>query len=154
MNIIEIKRMTWMKRAALIFLITVSSYFPSAYSGEVYKWIDADGKAHFSDTKPNSDTSKPLKLRVNSVSRADYSTSDGAGRGQVVMYSASWCGYCKKARAYFKENDIAYTDYDIEADRFAKINYDRLGGRGVPLILVGDKQMRGFSIASFERMVE
>ncbi|WP_198147347.1 glutaredoxin family protein [Gilvimarinus polysaccharolyticus] len=32
---------------------------------------------------------------------------------RVVMY-ASWCGYCKKARRYFRANNIPFTEYDIE----------------------------------------
>ena len=34
--------------------------------------------------------------------------------GKVVMYSTSWCGYCKKAKNYFEANKIAYIEKDIE----------------------------------------
>jgi len=72
----------------------------------------------------------------------------------VVMYSTSWCGYCKKARRYFKSKGIKYTEYDIERSTAAKWKYDRLGGKGVPLILIGNNRMRGFSVRRFDRLYE
>lgn len=71
---------------------------------------------------------------------------------QVIMYSTQWCGYCRKARNYFKEKGILYTEYDIEGSRLAKIEYDQYKGRGVPLIVVGGKTMRGFSANKFDQL--
>jgi len=70
----------------------------------------------------------------------------------VVMYSTSWCGYCRQARRYFKSKDIKYVERDIERSRLAKRTYDRLGGNGVPLIVVGENKMSGFSKRQFDRL--
>lgn len=70
----------------------------------------------------------------------------------VVMYSTSWCGYCRQARRYFKSKGIKYVERDIERSRLAKRAYDRLGGNGVPLIVVGENQMSGFSARKFDRL--
>jgi glutaredoxin len=64
---------------------------------------------------------------------------------QVVMYATSWCPYCAKTRAFFKHHAIEYTEYDIERDPEANARYRRLGGDGVPLILVGEVTVRGFN---------
>jgi len=63
----------------------------------------------------------------------------------VVMYATSWCPYCAKARAYFARNGIAYVEHDIEKSAAVNAEFRRLGGRGVPLILVGTEKMSGFS---------
>ena len=63
----------------------------------------------------------------------------------VVMYATSWCPYCAKARAYFARKGIAYVEYDIEKSAAVNAEFKRLGGRGVPLILVGKEKMSGFS---------
>ena len=68
------------------------------------------------------------------------------------MYSTSWCGYCRQARRYFKSKDIKYIERDIERSRLAKRAYDRLGGNGVPLIVVGENKMSGFSERQFDRL--
>lgn len=63
----------------------------------------------------------------------------------VVMYSTSWCPYCQKARAFFDQHNISYTEYDIEESSEAESRYRKLGGRGVPLILVGTEKIMGWS---------
>lgn len=74
--------------------------------------------------------------------------------GQVVMYSTTWCGYCKKAKAYFRKKGIRFREYDIEKSSKARLEYQALGAGGVPLILIGKQQgfhrLSGFSIARFE----
>lgn len=68
----------------------------------------------------------------------------------LVLYGTSWCGYCKRARFYLRENNIAYADLDIERNPAAERAYNRLGVSGVPVFVQGDRKLRGFSIASFE----
>jgi glutaredoxin len=67
-----------------------------------------------------------------------------------VMYATAWCPYCAKARAYFKRTNTAYVEYDIEKSADAHAEFKRLGGRGVPLILVGSEKLRGFNELAFE----
>ncbi len=67
------------------------------------------------------------------------------------MYSASWCSACKRAKAYFEEQGIPYTEYDVEKSSKGKRDFKKLGGKGVPVILVGSKRINGFSRQAFER---
>jgi glutaredoxin len=71
----------------------------------------------------------------------------------VVMYATAWCPYCAKARGYFARTGTAYTEYDIEKSADARAEFKRLGGRGVPLILVGREKMNGFSEQGFEHLL-
>jgi len=57
---------------------------------------------------------------------------------------------CKKAKTYFKSNNVKYTEYDVEINAKGKRDFKRLDGRAVPIILVGDKQLNGFSQAKIE----
>ncbi|HEX9183683.1 MAG TPA: glutaredoxin domain-containing protein [Burkholderiales bacterium] len=68
----------------------------------------------------------------------------------VVMYATAWCPYCAKARAYFKRTNTTYVEHDIEKSAEARAEFKRLGGRGVPLILVGAEKLRGFNELAFE----
>jgi glutaredoxin len=122
---------------------------------EIYKWTDSENKVHFGDHKPDNTKSEQVNVRINSYTHVTYQLPPvqptvSAGPKSVVMYSTVWCGYCKKARAYFAQNNIPYTDYDVEASVEAKKNYDAIGGRGVPVIFVGQARMNGFSSESFE----
>jgi glutaredoxin len=72
----------------------------------------------------------------------------------VIMYSTRWCPYCKKAREYFSLHHINYVEYDIEASATNLERFRALNGNGVPLILVGDRRMQGFSPQSFEALLK
>ena len=113
---------------------------------------------HFSD---KSDASRPsdsveVKVKINSYESVSYETvaSDEETKseeqnGGVIMYGTSWCKYCAKARRYFESSNIPFTEYDIEKNAAAKLQYDELGAKGVPVILVGNKRMNGFSVSGF-----
>jgi glutaredoxin len=70
--------------------------------------------------------------------------------GTVEIYVTSWCGYCSKALSYMKSRGISHVAYDIEKDDDAMKRYRELGGRGVPLIIIGQNRMSGFSAESLE----
>jgi Glutaredoxin and related proteins len=71
----------------------------------------------------------------------DYSA---AHNGKVVLYATTWCGYCKKARELFKANNIEYFEYDVEKSSEGREQFDRLGGKGVPLIVIDGKVLKGY----------
>lgn len=74
---------------------------------------------------------------------------------KITMYSTSWCGACKQARAYMEANSIAFTDYDVEHDDAARAQADKLNPRGsVPTISVDGDVMVGFSPRSLESKID
>lgn len=140
-----------------VCLLLAAMLIPLVSFADVYKWVDEKGQVHFGDKKPASQTADKLDVKVNTYTQVSYEvyqpvSNEPESVDQVVMYSTSWCGYCKKARQYFAANGIDYIDYDIEQDVAAKKSYDGLGARGVPVILVGNRRMNGFSESGFERI--
>lgn len=61
-----------------------------------------------------------------------------SGQNEVILYSTTWCGYCAKTRKYFSENHIQYTDLDIEHSEKGRNDYERLGGNGVPIVVINN----------------
>lgn len=61
------------------------------------------------------------------------------------MYATSWCGYCRKMREFFEENNIEYTEYDIEASDLGKQEFDALNGKGIPLVLINGRVVEGYA---------
>jgi glutaredoxin len=132
---------------------------PASY-GQLYKWVDEQGKIHYGDNPPENVKLKRITGKVSSFSSVSvepfvYESGKTINRKKstsVVMYSTSWCGYCKQAAQHFKKNKIPYTEYDIEKNARAAKEYKKLKGRGVPIILIGSQRMNGFSATSFDRI--
>ena len=67
------------------------------------------------------------------------------------MYGTSWCGYCAAARRFFETNGIHYTEYDTEKTAEGYEGHKKLGGGGVPLIVVGGDIMHGYNEAGLRQ---
>jgi glutaredoxin len=74
----------------------------------------------------------------------DYSAAHG---GQVVLYATAWCGYCKKTRALLDGKNIPFHEYDIEKSQEGADQYRRLGGQGVPVLLINGEVIHGYNPA-------
>lgn len=70
---------------------------------------------------------------------------DAAGNARVVMYATERCGYCAKTRAYFNDEGIKFTEFDIDRDAAAKRNFKSLEAPGTPLVYVGYRRIDGFN---------
>ena len=81
-------------------------------------------------------------------------TEEQLAAQDVVLYATSWCDYCAKTRRYFNAAGIPFTEYDIENSTHGRAHYQRLGGRGVPLITVGDTTIHGFDTGAIRRALE
>lgn len=96
---------------------------------------------------------RALVLAIAFAAAAGSAPARAEATPQVVMYATSWCPYCAKARAYFARSGIAYVEHDVERSASANAEFKRLGGRVVPLILVGREKLNGFSEQGFEDML-
>jgi glutaredoxin-like YruB-family protein len=64
---------------------------------------------------------------------------------EVKIYSTPSCHFCHMAKDYFKENNIAYTEYDVASDmEKRKEMVSKSGQMGVPVIIIGDTLTVGF----------
>lgn len=133
-------------------LLLINLIFMPPLMAEIYSWTDEQGRKYFSSTPPKHIKSNPITLKINSFKGVSVKPSAIDTGNKVIMYSTSWCGYCKKAKRYFNKKNIQFTEYDIEKNARAKRQYKRLNGKGVPLILVGKKRMNGFSERGFKRI--
>jgi glutaredoxin 3 len=69
----------------------------------------------------------------------------------VVIYTTPTCGYCKQAKAYFREKGVEYSEIDVAADQDkAKEMVKKSGQMGVPVIEINGKMLVGFDPAAID----
>ncbi|WP_311491654.1 glutaredoxin family protein [uncultured Anaerococcus sp.] len=62
----------------------------------------------------------------------------------ITIYTSNTCVFCKAAKQYFKENNIEFTERNIDEDKEA-VNYlIEKGYRGVPVINIDGEDIVGF----------
>lgn len=152
----------------LIALLLTTSATAAPGTQTLYKTVDSDGKVHYSD-KPPADgriektmqfdnlPSSPVPEVNNSyveqlrrMKAAQAASASPPTRG-VVLYAASWCGYCRSARAFLAKKGIAFQEIDIDTERGRESFAIASGGSGgVPLLLSGNQRIRGYSPDGYE----
>jgi len=99
-----------------------------------------DGATVTASPVPRDDLERTLRSAVLEAPKAPA----------VTMYSASWCGVCKKAKAFMQAEGIPFVEKDIEKDRAAAEELQRkaaqagVASNGVPMFDIGGKIMGGF----------
>lgn len=75
---------------------------------------------------------------------------------KIIIYSTTWCAFCKTERQYLDKKGIAYTSKDIEEDKEA---YEELmsknGGiyQGVPVTDIAGELVLGFDRHKIDELI-
>ncbi len=68
-----------------------------------------------------------------------------ANSTQIIVYSATWCGFCHAAKDYFDKLGVAYADEDVEQNPEAGVQaVTKSGQRGIPVIDIAGDIIVGF----------
>ena len=142
----------------------------SAGAETVYKVVGPDGEITYSD-KPPSDRarantlefrnlpSSPLPAHVLRFREQLEKSAEGrisAARapraGDVLLFTANWCGHCKRAKTHLAAAQIVYIEYDIENVEGMRAFISAGGSGGVPLLVTGDRRIQGYSATAYDRL--
>jgi len=147
-----------MKKSILHLVLMLIAFMLYSYAamGGIYKWVDEQGKVHFTDNPPDDVKTEEVELKINTYTSVEIKplVERLGKKDKVVMYSATWCRMCKKAKQHFQMNNIPYVSYDVEKSRIGKMDFKLLRGKSVPVIIVGSKRMNGFTASKFDRLYE
>jgi len=136
----------------------------------VYKMVGPDGEITYSD-KPPSDRARttntlefrnlpssplpPQVLRFREQLEKSAESRINAARapsvGDVALFTASWCGHCKRAKTHLAADRIAYVEYDIESVEGMRAFIGAGGSGGVPLLVAGERRIQGYSAPAYDR---
>lgn len=144
-----------MKQTLWLLIFLFLSFSPLSIA-EIYSWQDDNGNIVFGDA-PISQPSDPIETSpTNTFTPSKPITiTPIITQPKVVLYTTSWCGFCRKARNYFSALGIKFVDYDIEKNMAAaqrKRKYDlkhRAGG--VPMVIVNKKVIYGFRPDEYQK---
>jgi len=123
-----------LNRSTKPWLLLLSLLLACPAVAGVYKWTDAQGRIQYSDTPPAA-ASTQLKLH-SYAGPVQVGQAAGAGSG-VTIYTT------------FRQNGVAFSEWDVEKTDHGAARFRQLGGTAVPLITVGSEKMTGFNASRF-----
>jgi len=73
----------------------------------------------------------------------------------VTIYTTKECPWCKKVKAFFKDNGIKYTEKDVGAStKFAQEMIKKSGQQGVPVTEVNGEIVVGFDEEKLKKLLK
>ncbi|MES2017106.1 MAG: glutaredoxin family protein [Pseudomonadota bacterium] len=144
---------TWRRGALLGLALLLCA---ASASAQLYKWVDASGKTHFSDTPP-PETAKQAKVNsapVGSVSGdMPYALTTAMRSHPVTLYTTTSCSGCDSGRNYLRARGIPFTEKTVtNADDEARLR--AAGGDGnLPLLVVGSAKSTGYQQNTWDAML-
>lgn len=86
------------------------------------------------------------------VAFQDWQPDPNPNRSKVVLFSAPWCGACKRAKRHLDRQGVVYRERDIQADDDAKEEVRSILGRvAIPLLDVNGRYISGFRPDVYDR---
>ena len=72
----------------------------------------------------------------------------------IVMFSTSSCHYCAKARALFDSMNVEWCEKDINKSANDAAVFNKIGGRGVPVTVIGESTIHGYNPDAFKHAIK
>lgn len=135
---------TTMVRAVLASVLLLAL---GANAQNVYRWVDKNGKVHFSDTPPAEEAKSVSQKRLGGgyvqESGLPYATQVAAKRNPVVLYTGPDCAPCERARELLAARGIPFSERDNSTKEGADA-MQKLGIREVPVVAIGTRNIKGY----------
>jgi glutaredoxin len=136
-----------MKHIGLL-LVCLAIMPMSTLAGEIFNWVDKDGKVHYSDVSP-ADAADVERKKLSSQAPQNedmpYETRRAQQNFPVTLYVTNSCGaLCDMARSMLSKRGIPFSEkllkYKEDVEAFKKLT----GIEGVPSLSVGRNFLNGF----------
>ena len=134
----------------IVCAAALAASFATQAQTNVYRWVDKDGKVHFSDSPPPKDAKESSNKMMGggqpAAAQMPYETQQAARKNPVTLYTSSDCGeLCAQGRALLGKRGIPFTERNAAADPADAERVKKLiGTLEVPVLLVGDKHVKGY----------
>ena len=83
--------------------------------------------------------------------------SDATTTPKIIIYSTSWCGFCRTEKQYLDSRKIPYISKDVEEDEAAyKELMEKTQGNysGVPMTDIGGDMILGYDRQKIDEAIE
>jgi glutaredoxin len=137
-------------------LALASAAAAAAAQGQTYKWKDAAGVIHYSDTPPVG--SKAQVLRADGQQAAapslPYELARAVQNHPVTLYTTTRCDACDQGRALLRARGIPFAEKTVTTPEDQQ-QLHRVGGKDeLPLLVVGRRQVTGFTAAAWNEALD
>lgn len=127
-------------------------------AAQLYRWVDADGKVHYTDKQPPKEAKDIEKKRVGT--RADdvqlpYAVKRAVETFPVTVFNADCGEPCDAARKLLEKRGVPYTERNAQ-DPEVQVELKKLTGGEVevPVMQVGRSTVKGWEAGQWNNALD
>ena len=134
-----------------ILFAAAALLFATAVAAQAYRWVDKDGKVHYSQTPPPPAQATNVQKRSAGGSMVEggqqsYATQQAAKNHPVTIYTAENCiDMCKDARALLSKRGVPFREVAVSDEKSRAELKKVSGGDEIPVLTVGKQVTKGYS---------
>jgi glutaredoxin len=136
-------------------IVTVSFALVSAstLADGLFRWVDANGKVHYTDTAPTNPNVKTerrtFKAPVAEAAGLSYENQVAAKNFPVSLYTTPKCEPCDQARSLLNKRGIPFAEISVidskQQDELVKL----AGAAELPVLRVGKQISKGYDAGMY-----
>ena len=151
--------MRFRRMGTMLCAAALAASFAAPAQTNVYRWVDKDGKVHFSDSPPPQDAKESTNRMMGGGQVASpqmpYETQQAMKKNPVVLYSSNDCGeLCAQGRALLGKRGIPFTERNAANAADAEQVKKLVGALVVPVLTVGEKHLKGYDENSWQAALD
>jgi glutaredoxin len=136
--------------AGALLVAALAAAFAAQSATNVYRWVDQNGKVHFSDTPPPEEakdvSQKSMGGSYIEESNLPYATQIAMKKNPVTLYTANDCGDpCNQGRELLSTRGVPFTEHNARGSNADMDALKKLAGAlDVPFLMVGENKIHGY----------
>lgn len=145
------KRLSWLP--AMLFAAG------AIHAQSAYRWVDEQGKVHYSDRPPQTASGKVEQRQLNAPA-ADKQPAFAMRRAMadypVTLYISSDCGdSCRQAVDFLRKRGVPFSEKSVSTqENLAALSKLTAGEARVPVMQVGNRVLKGFESAGWSTLLD
>lgn len=129
-------------------LVAVVMALPAG--AELYKWTDADGKVHYTDTPPPANAKKSERKKLSdkpATPAVPYALQQAMKNFPVTLYSYACGDACTRATALLAKRGVPHAARDPMLDQTVREEMKKVtdGEEVAPVLVIGRRTLKGFN---------
>ena len=147
----------------ILLAITLCAFVVGA-GAQVYRWTDAQGRTHVTDTPPPASAKTVTKSGAATAATSaatpqpaaqePFAVQQAKAKFPVTLYTVPDCEGCNAARKLLNARGVPFKETSMteaaQMEEFKQV----VGGNTVPALIVGSTVQKGFEETAYQRLLD
>lgn len=142
---------------SLLLGLALAAAATAAGAGTLYKWVDSQGKVHYTDTPPPASAKRTEEKKVGTAAPSagmSYTLRQAVQTYPVTLYTTDCGEACNNARQLLAQRGIPYTLKNAQLSAYQDELKQLVGAAEVPVLKVGGQTAKGFERSQWNVLLD